>query len=177
MQDIPHMFFWHNKQIICASIKWKLVPLICPTPPVIMWPCLVREIGNMFLQDIQPCLQYVVYYMASIAKPIPLKAGVESLGNVAPTIGDNSRAVHIHIEQMELLHSKPSNDCTYTTLQQLGNVLRRGEIYPVIEACRENSHLDGQLSHLTSDTIPAPDAPTPNGGRGDYPQFQSNGLS
>ena len=66
--------------------------------------------------------------MASAAKPIPLKGGVESLGDVAPTIGDNVRKVRMQFEQMALLHGKPSNDCMYTTIQQLGNVMRRGDV-------------------------------------------------
>ena len=64
--------------------------------------------------------------MASAAKPIPLEGGVESLGDVAPTIGDNSKEVHMQLEQTALFHGKPSNDCKYTTMQQLGNVVRRG---------------------------------------------------
>ena len=78
------------------------------------------------LQPIQPHLHYIVYEMASTAKPIPLKGGVESLGGIALAIGDNSREVHIQLEQTTLLHGKPSNDCTYTTTQQLDDVLRRG---------------------------------------------------
>ena len=115
--------------------------------------------------------------MASTVKPIPLKGGVESLGDVAPTIGDNSKEVHMQFEQMALLHGKPSNDCMYTTIQQLGNVVRRGEIRPVIEACKEYTHLDGQLANLPPHMLLAPDDATPNGGRGDYPRFQSNELS
>ena len=70
--------------------------------------------------------------MASAAKPIPLKGGVESLADVAPTIGDNSREVHMQFKQMALLQGKPSNDCTYTKIQQFGNVIRRGQILPVV---------------------------------------------
>ena len=69
-------------------------------------------------------------------KPIPLKGGVKSLGDVAPTIGDNSREVHMQFEQTALFYGKPSDDCKYTTMQQLGNVLRRGKIQHVIEACK-----------------------------------------
>ena len=58
--------------------------------------------------------------MTSVAKPIPLKGGVESLGDVFPTIGDNSKEVHMQFEQMALLYGKASNDYTYTTIQQLG---------------------------------------------------------
>ena len=72
--------------------------------------------------------------MAFIVEPIPLKGGVEGLGDFALAIGDNSREVHMQLEQMALLHNKPSNGCTYTTTQHLGNVLRRGEIQFVIEA-------------------------------------------
>ena len=81
----------------------------------------------MVLQGLQPRVNHIVYEMASAAKPIPLKGGVESLGDVGPTIGDNSREVHMQIEQMALFHGKHSNDYMYTTIQQLGNVIRRGE--------------------------------------------------
>ena len=84
-----------------------------------------------------PAFHKIVYEMASTAKPIPLKGGVESLGDVAHTIGDNSREVHMQFEQTALFHGKSSNDCKYTTMQQLGNVVRRGEIWHVTEACRE----------------------------------------
>ena len=66
----------------------------------------------MVLQAIQSCLHDIVYGMASTVEPIPFKGGVESLGDVATAIGDNSREVHLQLEQMALLHSKPSNDCT-----------------------------------------------------------------
>ena len=82
----------------------------------------------MVLQAVQPHVHHIVYEMTSTAKPIPLKGGVESLGDVAPTIGDNSREVHMQFEQMALFHNEPSNDCKFTTMQQLGNVVRRGEI-------------------------------------------------
>ena len=91
----------------------------------------------MVLQALQPRIHQIVYEMASTTKPIPLKGGVESLGDVAPTIGDNSKEVHMQFEQTALFHGKPSNDCKYTTMQQLGDVVRRGEIWHVIEACRE----------------------------------------
>ena len=131
----------------------------------------------MVLQALQPCVHHIVYEMASTAKPIPLKGGVESLGDVAPAIGDNSREVHMQFEQTTLFHGKPSNDCKYTTAQQLGNVVRRGEIRHVTEACREYAHLDGQLANLPPNTIPAPDAATSRWGRGDCPRCGSNGLS
>ena len=115
----------------------------------------------MVLQALQPRVHHIVYEMASTAKPILLKGGVESLGNVAPTIGDNNREVHMQFEQTALFHGKPSNDCKCTTMQQLGNVVRRGEIWHVIEACREYAHLDGQLVNLPPNTIAAPDAATP----------------
>ena len=111
------------------------------------------------------------------AEPIPLKGAVESLCDVATAIGDNSREVHMQLEQTALLHGKPSNDCTYTTRQYLGNVVRRGVIWFVTEACKQYTHLDGQLVNLVLHTILAPDAATPSWGRGDYPLFQSNGLS
>ena len=109
--------------------------------------------------------------------PIPLKGGVESLGDVAPTIGDNSREVHMQFEQMALLHGKRSIDSTYTTIQQLGNVLMRGEIRLATEACRQYTHLGGQLANLPPHRLLPTDVTTPSGGRGDYPLFQSNGLS
>ena len=56
--------------------------------------------------------------MASVAKPIPLKGFVESLGDVASAMGDNSMEVHMQFEQMALLDGKPSNDCIYTTTRQ-----------------------------------------------------------
>ena len=71
----------------------------------------------MVLQAIQSCLHDIVYEMASTMEPIPFKDGVESLGDVATTIGDNRREVHMPLEQTALLHGKPSNDCTYTTRQ------------------------------------------------------------
>ena len=55
--------------------------------------------------------------MASTVEPIPFKGVVESLGDIATTIDDNSKEVHMQLEQMALLHSKPSNDCTYTRRQ------------------------------------------------------------
>ena len=131
----------------------------------------------MVLQAIQSCLHNIVYEMASIAEPIPCKSGVDSLGNVATAISENSREVHMQLEQMALLHGKLSNECAYTTRQQLGNVLRRGVIWYVTEACRQYMHLDGQLSHLALHTIPATNAATPNWVGGEYPRFQSNGLS
>ena len=45
------------------------------------------------------------------------------------------------------------------------------------EACTQYTHLDGQLANLALHTIPTPNAATPSWGRGDYPLFQSNGLS
>ena len=71
----------------------------------------------MVLQAIQSCLHDIVYEMASTAEPIPFKGAVESLGDVATAIGDNSREVCMQLEQTALLHGKPSNDCTYTTRQ------------------------------------------------------------
>ena len=123
----------------------------------------------MVLQGLQPHVHHIVYEMASATKPIPLKGGVESLGDVAPTIVDNSREVHMQFEQTAFFHSKTSNDCKYTTTQYLGNVVRRGEIRYVTEACREYAHLDGQLENLPPNMIPAPDAATPWWGRGDCP--------
>ena len=123
----------------------------------------------MVLQALQPRVHHIVYEMASTAKPIPLKGGVESLGDVAPIIGDNSREVHMQYEQTALFHGKPSNDYKYTTMQQLGNVVRRWEIRHVTEACKEYTHLDGQLANLSLNTISAADAATPMWGRGDYP--------
>ena len=107
--------------------------------------------------------------MASVVGP--LKGDVESLGDVAPTIGDNNKEVHMQFEQMALLHGKPSNDCTYTTIQQLGNDVRRGEIRLVIEPCKEYTHLDGQLANLPPHKLLASDDATPSRGRGDYPDF------
>ena len=100
-------------------------------------------------------------------KPIPLKGGVESLGDIALAIGDNSREVHMQFEQIALLHGKTSNDCMYTTIQQLGNVVRRGEIRPVIESCQEYTHLDDQLANIPLHMLLAPDDATPSKGRGD----------
>ena len=102
----------------------------------------------MVLQALQPRVHHTVYEIASIERPIPLKGGVESLGDIAPAIGDNSREVHMQFEQTTLFHSKPSNGCKYTTMQQLGNVVKRGDIQHVTEACREYVHLDGQLANL-----------------------------
>ena len=90
----------------------------------------------MVLQVVKPRLPDIVYEIASTAEPIPLKGGVEGLGDVAPTIGDNSKKVHMQLEQTALLHGKPRNDCTYTTTQELGSILRRGEIRSVTKACR-----------------------------------------
>ena len=83
----------------------------------------------------------------------------------------------MQFEQMALLHGKPSDDCTYTMIEQLGNIVRRGEIRPMTKASREYTHLDGQLVNLPQHTLLAPDDATPSGGRGDYPRFQFNGLS
>ena len=90
----------------------------------------------MVLQAIQPRLHSIVNEMAFTANPIPLKGGVEGLGDVvAPAISDNSGEVHVQLEQTVLLHGKPSNDYTYTTTQQQGNVLKSGKFWSVIEAC------------------------------------------
>ena len=131
----------------------------------------------MVLQALQPRVHHIVYEMASTTQPIPLKDGVESLGDVAPAIGDNSREVHMQFEQTALLHDKPSNGCKYTTMQQLGKVVSRGEIWHVTEACRKYAYLDGQLANLPPNMIPAPDAATPRWGRGDCTRCGSNGLS
>ena len=40
----------------------------------------------MVIQALQPRVHHIVYEMASKAKPIPLKGGVESLGDVAPQL-------------------------------------------------------------------------------------------
>ena len=125
----------------------------------------------MVLQALQPRVHHIVYEMASTAEPIPLQGAVESLGDIATAIGDNSREVHMQIEQTALFHGKPGNDCKYTTMQQLGNVVRRGEIWHVIEACKEYTHLDGQLANLPLHTLLAPDDATPSRGRGDCPHF------
>ena len=45
-----------------------------------------------------------------------------------------------------------------------------------MEACRQYTHLDGQLANLALHTIPAPDAATPSWGRGDYPYFNPMGC-
>ena len=90
----------------------------------------------MVLQAIQSCLHDIVYEMASTVEPIPFQGAVECLGDVATAIGDNSREVHMQLEQTALIHDKPSNHCTYTTRQYLGNVVRRGVIWFVTEACR-----------------------------------------
>ena len=71
----------------------------------------------MVLQALQPRVHHIVYEMASTAKPIPLKGGFESLGDVAPAIGDNNKEVHLQFGQTALLHGKSSNDCKYTTMQ------------------------------------------------------------
>ena len=65
----------------------------------------------MVLQAVQSRVYHIVYEMAYTAKPIPFKGGVESLGDVAPAIGDNSREVHMQFEQTALFYGKPSNDC------------------------------------------------------------------
>ena len=71
----------------------------------------------MVLQAIQSYLHNIVYEMASTVEPIPFKGAVESLGHVATAIGDNSREVHMQLEQTVLLHGKFSNDYIYTTRQ------------------------------------------------------------
>ena len=116
----------------------------------------------MVLQAIQSCLHDIVYEMASTTEPIPFKGGVESLGGIATTVSDNSREVHVQLEQTSLLHGKPSSDYTCTIRQQLGKVLRRGGIWYVTQPCRQYTHLDGQLSHSALHTISAPDAATPS---------------
>ena len=90
----------------------------------------------MVPQAIQPCLHDIGHEMASKVEPIPLKGGVEGLCDVGSAISDNGREVHMQLEQTALLHGKPSNDGAYTTTQQLGNVLRIGEIRSVTEACK-----------------------------------------
>ena len=98
----------------------------------------------MVLQAIQSCLHDIVYEMASTTEPIPFQGAVENLGDVATAIGDNNKEVHMQLEQPALLYGKPSNYCIYTTRQYLGNVLRRGVIWFVTEACRQYTHLDDQ---------------------------------
>ena len=71
----------------------------------------------MVLQAIQSCLHDIVYQMVSTVEPILFKGAVESLCDVATAIGDNSKEVHMQLEQTALLHGKPSNDYTYTTRQ------------------------------------------------------------
>ena len=71
---------------------------------------MLSRIGGMVPQVIQPRLHDIVYEMAPTAKPIPLKRGVESLGDIAPTVGDDCREVHIQLESFTLLLCKPSND-------------------------------------------------------------------
>ena len=70
----------------------------------------------MVLQAIQSWLHEIVYEMASTVEPIPLQGAVESLGDVATTIGDNNREVHMQLEETALFHGKPSNDYKYTTM-------------------------------------------------------------
>ena len=43
-------------------------------------------------------LHDIMYEMVAIAKPIPLKGGVERLSNIGPTIGDKCWGVHMQIE-------------------------------------------------------------------------------
>ena len=66
---------------------------------------------------INPRLDDIMYEIAAIAKPIPLKGGVETLGNVSPTIGDNWKEVHMEAKQPALLQCKSSNSFPYTIIQ------------------------------------------------------------
>ena len=100
---------------------------------------------------------------------------VLSFGDVGPIIGDNSREVHMQFETA-LFHGKPSNDCKYTTMQELGNVTRRGEIRHVTEPFREYAHLDGHLANLPPNTSPAPDAQLQGGGEGTAPDVDPMGC-
>ena len=112
----------------------KIVPLTYPTPPVITLPLLVQDWrhGSSSYPAL-PSWHCVWDGIHRRANPIE---GLEGLGDVDPTIGDNSRDVHMQLEETALPRSKPSNDRTYTTTQQLGNVLKSGEILFVTEACR-----------------------------------------
>ena len=75
-----------------------------------------------------------------------------------------AKEVHMQFETTALLHGKPSNDYTYTTIQQLGNVLKRGEFWPMMEACKEYMRLGGQLANLPPHMLLAPDVAAPSGG-------------
>ena len=118
----------------------------------------------MVPQAIQPHLDDIVYEMAAIVKPIPLKGVVESLGNIAPAVGDNCKEVHVETKQLALLRCRLSNTCPNTIMQQLGNILRRDKSRHTIEACRECTHLHGQLPHPTPYRILTPATVAPNGG-------------
>ena len=130
----------------------------------------------MVLQTLQPRVHHIVYEMASTVKPIPSKGGVEGLGDVAPAIGENSKEVHMPFEQTALSHSKPSNDWKYTTMQQLGNVIRRGEILHVTEACREYAHLmvNWRIFHRIRSQHPM--LQLPGGGEGTAPDVDPMGC-
>ena len=87
--------------------------------------------------------------MAATIKPIPLKGGVESLGNIASAIGDDCKEVHMQIEQIALLQCKSINIYPYTPMQQLGKTLRRdGSRHVIGEVCREYTQLGDQLPHV-----------------------------
>ena len=79
--------------------------------------------------------------MAATMKPILLKGGVKSLGNIVHAIGDSCKEVNMQIEQMAFLQCKSSNDYLYTTIQQLGNILRREESQLVIKAYKSTRTL------------------------------------
>ena len=151
---MAHMSFRHNTQIICAAMQWKENTTDLSTASCNNATMVRVELAAWFFKLSSPVFHSIVYEMASTTKPISLNGGLESLGNVAPTIGDNSKEVHRLFEQIALLHSKPSNVYTYITTQQLGNFLRRGEIRSVIIAYKEYTHLDGQLSHRAPYTSP-----------------------
>ena len=73
----------------------------------------------MVLQALQPRVHHIVYEMASVAmKPIPLKGGFESLGDVATTIGDNSREVHM---QLDKRHCSTASLAMTISTQQCSN--------------------------------------------------------
>ena len=67
-------------------------------------------------QAIQPRLDDIVYEIAATTKPIPLKGGVESLGNIAPTIGGDCKEAHMQTKQLALFQCKSSNNYPYTTI-------------------------------------------------------------
>ena len=179
MQGITHMFIWHNRQIILwNNAMQKTIVLTCPAPLITNAAVAYAEISGMVLQG-----------CATSPSPHCECDGIHNGANriegwcwkpwatVAPTIGDNSREVHMQFEQMALLHGKPSNDYTVhnnTTIRQR----RKERGASDCDRGMQRVHAPWwSIGESSTATLLAPNDTTSSGGWGDCPRFHSNELS